>query len=162
MEALQRLTHSGIDIYVVTNQAGIAKGIMTEEEYHRVTGAMLEMFGNRGICVRKVLHCPHHPEGIVPQFAKQCLCRKPETGMLREVMELGGYRSEEVALVGDKETDIEAGNRMGWRTYLVRTGYGEEHRQWAKPTRIVADLAEAVRDILNCKGGTRPVVNQST
>lgn len=72
IEALKVLTQYGIKIYIITNQAGIAKGLYTEKQYHILTEYTLNVFKKEGIKIEKVLYCPHHPEGIVPEYTRNC------------------------------------------------------------------------------------------
>ena len=67
---------AGYLIFVVTNQAGIARGYYSEQEFSRLTEWMTEKFGKRGIHITKVYHCPHHPD-----FTGECSCRKPNPGI---------------------------------------------------------------------------------
>ena len=80
LEALNLLTEKNIQIYVITNQSGIALGEYTENDFRKLTHHMLSLFQNHGIRVKDVLFCPHHPEGTVPHYRKICDCRKPASG----------------------------------------------------------------------------------
>jgi len=122
LEALKLLTQYGIKIYIITNQAGIAKGFFTIEQFQHLTEYMINRFENEGIKIEKVLYCPHHPDGIVAEYAKDCLYRKPNTKLLKDVIEENNYQVDEIVLIGDKNTDIEAGKRLGIKTFLVETG----------------------------------------
>lgn len=148
MEALRLLTHQQIKIYIITNQSGIARGFFTEEQYLQLTDYMLDIFKREGIRVEKVLYCPHHPEGSVPEYRKECLCRKPNTKLIEDVIDENNYKTDEIALIGDKEIDIETGTRLGITTYLVLTGYGKEYREYTKATYIQSDLLRAVTHLL--------------
>jgi D-glycero-D-manno-heptose 1,7-bisphosphate phosphatase len=148
IEALEILTENEIKIYIITNQAGIAKGYYTEEQFRELTKSMLKLFENRAIKIEKVLYCPHHPEGVLPEYSKECLCRKPNTKLLDDVIKEDKYQPNEIALIGDKNSDIEAGNRMGVATYLVLTGYGMEHQVNTAATYVKSDILSAVRHIV--------------
>jgi D-glycero-D-manno-heptose 1,7-bisphosphate phosphatase len=148
MEALRLLTRRGIKIYIISNQAGIAKGYYTEEDFRKLTGFMTGQFQKEDVKVERVLYCPHHPEGIIPEYAIKCSCRKPEIGLVSVIMEQEGFGSSEVALIGDKNSDIEVGSKLGIRTYLVLTGYGMEHRVNTNATYIKKDLHEAAQHLL--------------
>jgi D-glycero-D-manno-heptose 1,7-bisphosphate phosphatase len=148
IDALRLLTDHGIKIFIITNQAGIAKGYYTENEFHQLTINMLDMFCKQGIKVEKVLYCPHHPEGTVPEYTMDCLCRKPNTKLIEDVMNQKQYRVNELAIIGDKNSDIEAGNRIGIITYLVQTGYGKEHRINTIATYVKSDILSAVQHIV--------------
>ncbi|MBN2862287.1 MAG: HAD family hydrolase [Bacteroidales bacterium] len=99
---------AGFIILVVTNQAGIAKGLYTEDDFIRLTKWMVKQFRKRGITISKVYHCPHHQD-----VTGLCECRKPNPGMLLKAIEEFDLNIAECELIGDKETDMEAGRRAG-------------------------------------------------
>lgn len=148
VEGLRLLTERGISIFIITNQAGIAKGLYTEEDFRVFTEYMDGLLRGEGVAIEDTLFCPHHPEGTVQEYTKACQCRKPNTLLIESVMAEHGYGVDELALIGDKDTDIEAGNRLGLRTYLVLTGYGEEHRDCSNASYVKPDLLGAVRHLL--------------
>ncbi len=148
LAALRLLTDRHIDIHIVTNQSGIARGYYTEEEFLQFSRYMVEDLRRQGVSIDRIAHCPHLPEGAVEQYAKPCDCRKPGTGLFEAIIRERGYRPEELALVGDKNSDIEAGRRLGIITYLVLTGDGREHASATRATYIKDDLLAAVRHLL--------------
>lgn len=148
IEALRLLTQNRIKIYIITNQAGIARGYFTEEQFHRLTEYMLDLFEKEEIEIEDVLYCPHHPDGTIQEYSKHCLCRKPNTGLLEGVVRNNGIKVTEIALIGDKNSDIETGYKLGIATHLVLTGYGQEHQLNTKATHIHPDLLSAVEHIL--------------
>jgi len=148
MEALKALTQHGIKIYIITNQAGIAKGYYTEEDFHTLTDFMTDQFHKKGIKLEKILYCPHHPEGIVPEYSIQCTCRKPGIGLVDGILKQEGFQPSEIALIGDKNSDIELGHTLDIRTYLVLTGYGAEHQTNTRATYIKKNFYEAVEHLL--------------
>ena len=151
LEALKLLTEHQVKIYIITNQAGIAKGYFTLDQFHHLTHHMMNRFKNEGIKIEKVLVCPHHPDGIVPEYTKDCLCRKPNNKLIQDIMDENGFEADEVVLIGDKNTDVEAGKRLGLKTYLVETGYGAEEKRATKATFVKKDLKEAVLHMLNLR-----------
>jgi D-glycero-D-manno-heptose 1,7-bisphosphate phosphatase len=100
--------NTGYLIIVVTNQAGIAKGLYSEEDFINLTDWMISQFKNNGITITKVYYCPHHPE-----ISGSCECRKPEPGMLLQAVREFDLKISECIMVGDKESDLEAGRRAG-------------------------------------------------
>ncbi|MCJ7446990.1 MAG: HAD family hydrolase [Bacteroidales bacterium] len=98
----------GYIILVITNQAGIAKGIYTEADFVKLTDWMTEQFNRQGIIISKVYHCPHHPDITGP-----CQCRKPSPGLILRAIEEFDLDISECVLIGDKESDLEAGRRAG-------------------------------------------------
>jgi D-glycero-D-manno-heptose 1,7-bisphosphate phosphatase len=124
IEGLRRLQAHGYALVVVTNQAGIAKGLYTEDDYQRVTRHMTDLLRSQQIRLDAVYHCPHHPLGTIRRFAIECDCRKPGPGMLlRAAAEMHLDLASSV-LVGDKISDTAAGRAAGLRwTILVRSGH---------------------------------------
>lgn len=154
LAALKRVCDAGIKIYIVTNQAGIAKGLYSEADFHSLTRTMLEQMALGGIRIEEVLYCPHHPQATVSAYRLDCACRKPQPGLLRKVMDAQGFRPDTLALIGDKNSDVEAGRTLGIRTYLVETGYGIREKRTTRADHVVPDIEAAVTHLLS-EGGAR-------
>jgi D-glycero-D-manno-heptose 1,7-bisphosphate phosphatase len=106
-------------IVIITNQAGIARGIYSEDDYLTLTSWLLEQFREEGVLISRVYHCPHHPE-----FGSECHCRKPEPQMLYDAERDLGIDLKNSILVGDKNSDILAGINAGIKNnYLISTGH---------------------------------------
>jgi D-glycero-D-manno-heptose 1,7-bisphosphate phosphatase len=145
--ALRALAESGLMLIVVTNQSGIARGVVSPAAYSEVTGRLEELIAEHAP-LAGVYHCPHHPD-----FSGPCGCRKPEPGLLRRAATDHGIDLARSFVIGDAPRDIAAGRAAGCgRTFLVRTGKGEASidtvREEHPETTIVDDLAAAVREIL--------------
>jgi len=104
----RKYSDAGYLIVVITNQAGIAKGIYTEDAFLKLTDWMTVEFKKNGIIISKVCYCPHHPDVTGP-----CECRKPKPGMIIKAMEEFDLDIKECILIGDMESDLEAGRRAG-------------------------------------------------
>ena len=98
----------GFLIFVITNQAGIAKGLFTEDQFLELTAWMLEKFREEGIAIAHVYYCPHHPD-----ITGECSCRKPEPGMILQAAEEFNLDLSQCFLYGDMDHDLEAGRRAG-------------------------------------------------
>ena len=134
VDGLKILNNLGYEIIVVTNQSGIARGYYTEEEYQNLTAWYLADLKKDGVNVLDVLHCPHHPDGIINSLAVHCNCRKPLPGMLFDAISRYEVDLESSLLVGDKLTDIEAGRRSGISNlYLVESGHVIPHSNQSVP-----------------------------
>jgi D-glycero-D-manno-heptose 1,7-bisphosphate phosphatase len=136
-EALARLKQEGFGVFVISNQSGIGRGIITGEQYRAVQAEFLRQIGP-GL-VDASYYCPDAP-------GAPSACRKPQPGMV-----LRAATEHEVDLaasffVGDREADVECGRRAGARTILVRTGYGAD--QTCTADWICADAVEAIGVIL--------------
>lgn len=156
IEALRLLQHAGFKLVVVTNQAGVARGMFSEAFVHESHEWLRRQFSAGGVQFDGIYHCPHHPEGSVPEYAVACDCRKPRPGMAQRAardLDLDLSRSY---VIGDKWRDVRLGNEVGASGILVRTGYGatEERQPEAGTTAsaIVDDVHAAATWILRQKG----------
>ncbi len=123
-EALLNLIYKGFKIVIVTNQAGIAKGIFKEADYLNLTRWLRQDLNNSGIEISNIFYCPHHIEGILTDYAYDCECRKPKTGLLEKANQQFIIDLNKSILVGDKLSDIEAGQNFGLTNlFLVRSGH---------------------------------------
>lgn len=143
---LARLRDAGFALVVVTNQAGIARGLYGEADFERLTAHMLERLSAQGIEIAGVYHCPHHPTGGIGPYRVDCACRKPQPGMLLDAARDLGLSLADSVLVGDKTSDIEAGRRAGLsRCVLVESGHALSAAERQTADACVADLAAAAR-----------------
>lgn len=144
--AIKRLREAGFVVVMVTNQAGIGYGRLSEEalsEVHRRLEAELAL---EEAGVDAIYYCPHTPE-------EGCPCRKPAPGMLERAAEDLGIDLSHSYMVGDMTTDIEAGKRAGCFAILVRTGFGgADGRSGEVPDAVCDDLPQAVDYILRREG----------
>lgn len=152
VDAVRLLNRANLVVVIVTNQAGIARGIFKEEfvsEAHQHIRARLVAGGAR---IDGFYYCPHHPEAVIEAYRQSCECRKPQPGLLKRAAAELDIRLDRSFVVGDRWHDLEAGERVGARGVLVRTGYGktEEAAPHARvvPSAIVDNLMEAVSWIL--------------
>ena len=153
VDAVRQLGRAGLAVVIVTNQSGVARGIVREDfvtATHQVLSQRLEAGGAR---VDGFYYCPHHPEGIVETLRITCDCRKPKPGLLRRAaseLDLDLARS---FTIGDRWHDVEAGRAAGTQTILVRTGYGRSQDQEPPPgaatDAVVDNLAAAAAWLLS-------------
>ncbi len=105
---------NGYMIFIVTNQSGIARNYYNENDFQVLTLWMINEFFKYGIEIQNVYHCPHHPS-----ISGECICRKPNIGMILEAKNDFNLDLVNSVIIGDKESDIEAGINAGLRdTYL--------------------------------------------
>jgi D-glycero-D-manno-heptose 1,7-bisphosphate phosphatase len=136
-DALRRLKQAGFLLFIVTNQSGIGRGIITETQYHAVQEELVRQLG-AGLIDRSYF-CPDLPSAT-------SLRRKPETGMVLEAAREFGVDLARSFLIGDKRSDVECGRRAGIRTIQVMTGYG--HEQKSSADFVARDIVEAVQMVL--------------
>jgi histidinol-phosphate phosphatase family protein len=142
--AVARLSSAGFGVFVVSNQAGVGKGLMTERTLDAITERMREGLAAEGGLLQGVYYCPHRPDA-------GCDCRKPKPGLLRQAAREHGIDLSRALMIGDAPRDIEAGAAVGARTVLVLSGktsaaHGAEFTP--RPSHIAADLSAAVDWIL--------------
>lgn len=129
-EACKYFQEKGYLLIIITNQAGIARGKYTEEDYQLLTSWMIKEFEKENIIISKVYHCPHHPD-----FSGECECRKPNIGMLLEAKKDFDLDLSQSILVGDKNSDIEAGIKAEvGMNYLVSTGHTMTNNKFLNQT----------------------------
>jgi D-glycero-D-manno-heptose 1,7-bisphosphate phosphatase len=108
----------GYRLVVITNQAGIGRGYYSEADYQHLTDWMLQQFRDRGIGIDRVYYCPYHPTAGVGEYRRDSLHRKPNPGMLLKARDELGLDLSSSVLVGDKDTDIEAGIAAGVKSNI--------------------------------------------
>ena len=147
LDAIRILTQEGYSIFVVSNQAGVAKGLYTKEKLEHITRNMLRDVEAVGGKIKEVYYCTHFSHA-------GCECRKPEIGAVREALESSNKTlktAEKAFFVGDTESDILTGHNAGCTTIFVLSGREDRRhmRAWKiKPDYVARDLLEAT-DIIN-------------
>lgn len=154
VDAVRALNHAGFPVVVITNQSGIARGLLTEAVVHETHQHLSSMLEAGGAHIDAYYYCPHHPDGPLPAYAERCQCRKPGRALVDRAaadLNLDPARS---FVVGDKWLDVGLARTIGARGILVRTGYGAEEEKRPQPglaaDAVVDNLVEAVNWIFRC------------
>jgi D-glycero-D-manno-heptose 1,7-bisphosphate phosphatase len=146
VEALRTLNRTGIPVIVITNQSGIARGLLdlnTLDVIHkRLTGLIMQ----EGARIDAIYFCPHHPEALLEEYRVSCSCRKPEPGLLMEAARSFDLDLSLCYMVGDKPDDIEAIHRVGGKGILIRTN--KIPSEMEQPDFTASDILEAVNWII--------------
>jgi D-glycero-D-manno-heptose 1,7-bisphosphate phosphatase len=118
------LNHNGFLVLVVSNQSGVARGYypldLVKTLHHLLVTRIREKKGS----IDGIFFCPHHPAGSVPEFSRDCDCRKPKTGLIEQACKSFEIDLQRSFVVGDMCTDVELAQRAGLPGVLVKTGYG--------------------------------------
>lgn len=147
VEALKSLKSNGFSLIIVTNQAGIAKGLYSIEDYDSLTAWMVADLDRHGVNFTDILYCPHHPNGVIENFTVNCSCRKPLPGMFLKAQKSFGVDMKNSIVIGDKWTDIQAGRAAGvGRAFLVESGH-PINKKACMDVEIVKDLFEVSKII---------------
>jgi D-glycero-D-manno-heptose 1,7-bisphosphate phosphatase len=146
--AVRRLNDTGLAAVIVTNQSGIARGLLTEGDYEATARRLDDLLAAEGARLDARYHCPHLPEITGP-----CECRKPGALLYERAARDLGLDLGRSWWVGDRLRDLEAATRFGGRGTLVLTGAGlpESRRPEAERWPTAPDLAGAVGQVLDSR-----------
>lgn len=145
LKAISRLHRNGYRIVVITNQSGVARGLLDIDQLNRIHQKMMHEVQETGGQIDSILFCPHGPDD-------GCDCRKPKTGMYEELAERLQVKLNGVIAVGDSERDLVSAKAVGAQPVLVRSGKGMRTLAGADPANLedvpVYDDLEAVVDAI--------------
>ena len=155
-EAIALAKRAGFRIVIISNQAGIARGIATVEQVEEVNRYLNDLLSSKDASFDRCYYCPYHPEYPHPDYDRFMEFRKPATGMVEQAIDdflAEGFLVDRSAsfFVGDKTLDVECGKRAGMRSVLVRTGHNEEDLCIERniiPEFVADDLYKAVTEYI--------------
>lgn len=133
----------GYMIFVVTNQAGIGRGYYTERDFLELTHWMCEVFRGEGVEIDKVYFCPFHPVHGVGPYKIDSSDRKPGPGMIKRAADEFGIDLKSSVLVGDKESDVQAGISAGVGCNLLYCSESSVRPEHSAATGVISDLSGA-------------------
>lgn len=137
LAALQEL---GYRLVIVTNQSGIGRGYYSEGDFALLSTQLIDHLRDAGVSLTAIYHCPHHPTEAQGGYRQTCACRKPAPGMLLRGLQDWSLDPARCVLVGDKPSDIAAGEAAGIGRLFQVTA--DEARY---PAEAVSDLSQVVR-----------------
>ena len=138
-EAIREANQLGLKVIVISNQSGIARGLIKEEELARVNDKLIELLKETGACLDAIYYCPHHPDYGEHPYRKLCDCRKPGSGMLKKAESEFGIDLKRSFVIGDRIVDIQTAYPVGAKSILVLTGYGQNEYKQVKSQKINVD-----------------------
>jgi D-glycero-D-manno-heptose 1,7-bisphosphate phosphatase len=112
-ELLYNLKQRGFLLIVISNQGGISKGIYTQEDVEKTNARIEQLLAPYQIKFEEIYYCPHYHE------TENCICRKPGTLMIEKAISRYNIDNQASYFIGDRETDMEAGNNSGLKTIKV-------------------------------------------
>lgn len=150
---LRRLQAAGFRLILITNQSGLARGYFDEAALTAMHDHLARELAALGVRLDGVYFCPHHPDGVVPELAVACDCRKPAPGMLRRAAADLGLDLGRSWFLGDILDDVEAGRRAGCRTVLVDLGTESAPTgPLRRPDFVARDTAHALAVVATVEG----------
>lgn len=137
IEGLKLLANLDYIYFFISNQAGIAEGLISQDEFEAINSEVLRKIAPSGIQIKETYVCPHTEDGT-------CNCRKPKPGLLLQAAEKYNVDLSSSWMVGDRLTDIQTGINAGTRTILVQTGAAMDAPD---ATFVATDMLEAAKFI---------------
>lgn len=128
MENLRMLQNSGFQLFIVSNQGGISRGLYTRKDIVKLHEELMDTFRKNQITITDILFCPHHPD------KEKCLCRKPESLMIDKLMARYDICPQESVMVGDSESDMRAAKKAGIKPIKIEPN-----------TNMFASIANLIR-----------------
>ena len=116
--ALNAFQKAGIPVFIVTNQGGIGRGLFSVDDMHLFHQYLRKMARLVGGVIQDIAYCPHHPLAVNDALKTPCRCRKPEPGLLFDLADKWQIDLGRSVMVGDRDSDVEAGQRAGCHSYL--------------------------------------------
>jgi D,D-heptose 1,7-bisphosphate phosphatase len=157
-EALVELRTMGYRLVVASNQSAVARGIVSEKMLGEIHNRLRELLAQKGAYLDRIYYCPYHPEGVVPRYRKESDRRKPAPGMLLAAAKEMDIDLAESWLIGNSDSDIEAGRRAGCKTLLIdHPALYRKHASGKVPPDYKAvNIKEAVNIIKQYHRSPRP------
>ena len=148
LEAIARLNHAGWHVVIASNQSGLGRGLFDVASLNAMHAKMHKMLAAVGGRIDAVFFCPHSPD-------ENCDCRKPKSGLFRQIGERYGVDLAGVPAVGDSLRDVQPGAAAGCEPHLLLTGMGQACRGvdplppgYPPGTRVHDDLAAFAQHLL--------------
>ena len=139
-KAIRTFNENGFLVIIVSNQRGIARGLMTEEDLKEIHSKMREELAKDGAVIDGIYYCPH-------DLDDHCGCRKPAPGLLLEAAKEHNVDLSQSWMIGDQESDIEAGRRAGCKTILISNAISRFEKN--EPELMAETLLEAAYKLLS-------------
>ena len=153
-KAISLLNNNNYTVVVTSNQSGVARGYFPITLVKEIHELMVQRLAKDNAHVDKIYFCPHHANGIVPEYTKECSCRKPNIGLIKKAAAELNIDMEGSYVIGDRLLDIEFAHNASLPGILVLTGYGKGEAQYNMhsksivPSYVAKDLLRAVKWIL--------------
>lgn len=151
-DAIQKANQLGFKVFIVTNQSGIARGLLSVEQLEKIHTILLEKLGAHHAHIDGIYYCPHHPEAGNSVLTRSCDCRKPNTGLIERACKEFSIDRRRSFVIGDRMADVQLANNARMSSILVLTGYGKEELELCRQGNVhidyvAADLRDAIQHI---------------
>jgi len=163
-EALKQFKEMGYKRVIVTNQSGVARGIVSEDVLKKIHKQLKKLLAQEGTGIEEIYYCPYHPDGVIEKYRKESENRKPNPGMILAAAKKMDIDLSRSWVIGNSYRDIAAGQRAGCKTILINAEFDQTYR---KPTDPVPDkqavnMKEAVNIVKMYDRRSRPAAEKTT
>lgn len=151
--AVRKINEAGFLAVIVTNQSGVGKGFIEEKNLHNIHQKMRLAFAEKKAYFDGIYYCPHYEKAEVPEYRKDCSCRKPNPGMALQAARDLNIDISKSYMIGDKVEDILFGVNIHATPILLLTGFGRKsllklREKGIEPAHVAETLLDAVDWIL--------------
>lgn len=159
-DAVRKINEAGLLAVITTNQSGIGRGLIEEEDLHDIHQQIKDSFLRQNAYFDGIYYCPHYVASANPKYRKDCSCRKPNPGMAKQAASDLNIDTTHSYMVGDKVEDILFGLNIKAKPILVLTGFGQEslpklRQRSPGPAFVASDLFDAVNWIIKQERANR-------
>ncbi|RLJ04029.1 MAG: D,D-heptose 1,7-bisphosphate phosphatase [Candidatus Aenigmatarchaeota archaeon] len=153
-KAISLLNKNNHTVVLTSNQSGVARGYFPIQLVKEIHELMAQNLAKDNAYIDRIYFCPHHPDGVVPEYSRKCDCRKPNTGFIKKAKAELDIEMETSYVIGDRLLDIEFAHNANLPGILVLTGYGKGELKYSMPHKsitpvyVAKDLLSAVKWIL--------------
>jgi D-glycero-D-manno-heptose 1,7-bisphosphate phosphatase len=163
-EAIRLLNENNFLVIVVSNQSGVARGYFPIRLVYEIHDFLLTTLQEKNAIIDGIFFCPHHPQGVVPEYRLNCECRKPRPGLIEQARASFDIDMSKAYVVGDRVSDIELAHRLDLKGVMVETGYGLGDIAYVlpgktQPSHIAQNLLHAAQWIV---GREKALENRKT
>ncbi len=157
-DAIREANMLGLKVFVISNQSGVARGFVKEDELVLVNNRLVELLNEKNAHLDAIYFCPHHPEYGEPPYRMFCDCRKPSAGMLKQAEAEFSIDLKKSFVIGDRIVDILTAIPVGAKSILVLTGYGKNEYERVKSENISVDYI--AKDLFDAMQFVKKSLNQ--
>ena len=148
-EAIREANKLGFKVIIITNQSGVARGLLSEEQLLNIHKNLLDQLDDLDAHIDAIYYCPHHPEFGTERYRMECECRKPNKGMLSQAAKEFGLDLNRSFVIGDRMIDVQTANNAGAIPILVLTGYGKQELDLCRQNNLrISYVAENLEDAM--------------
>ena len=119
-KTIKQINHNKYKCIIITNQSGIARGLVSIEELNEIHEHIKNYIKKIGGKIDGIYFCPHYPQGIIKKYSIICSCRKPKAGLIFQAAQEHDLDLTQSYLIGDQDIDLKSGNAAGCKSFIIK------------------------------------------